>query len=93
MTLGWQGAQYSRRHRRELAGFKTGDFVKEKLGGGYRKTTPVQNIAASRAAVSAVSNTEIPRERAVSAVRNNGEHSQFKLAVKIKASPLKALTV
>ena len=33
MTSGWQGAPYFRRHDRESAGFKTGDFVQEQLGG------------------------------------------------------------
>ena len=32
MTPGWQGAPCFRRHDRESAGFKTDDFVEEKLG-------------------------------------------------------------
>ena len=35
ITLGWQGAPYSgERYGRELVSKPTGDFVKEKFGGG-----------------------------------------------------------
>ena len=40
MTSGWQGTPYFRSYGREGAGFKTGDFVEEELGGLYRRTTP-----------------------------------------------------
>ena len=33
MTSGWQRAPYFRRNGRESAGFTTGNFVKERLGG------------------------------------------------------------
>ena len=33
MTSGFQGTRYLRRYDRELAGFKTGDFVEEQLEG------------------------------------------------------------
>ena len=39
MTSGWVARGTVFREVRPGAGFKTGDFVKEKLGGGYRRTT------------------------------------------------------
>ena len=38
MVSGWQGRAVFKEIR-PGAGFKTGDFAKEKLGGGYRRTT------------------------------------------------------
>ena len=44
MTLGWQGAPCSRRYG-AWAGSKTGDFVKEKLGGAAVERLLVKLLA------------------------------------------------
>ena len=39
MTSAWQGAPYIRRYEWELVSKPFSDFVKERLGGGYRSKT------------------------------------------------------
>ena len=42
MASGWRGIYRISGEIRPGAGFKTGDFAEEKLGGGYRRTTLTQ---------------------------------------------------
>ena len=39
---------YFRRYGREGVGFETGDFVEEKLGRGYRRTTHREGVGGSK---------------------------------------------
>ena len=63
MTSAGQGPPYSRGYR-PGAGFKTGDFVKEMLGGGYRRM-PHWHILRGACSVLAARSTVIEVARLV----------------------------